>query len=667
MKKLALLALIAFVSVPLFAGGTAEKPKPSSDTQSATASTQMATPTKYHEAPELAALVKEGKLPSVDKRLPEDPLVLKPVERIGQYGGIWHIGQVGGDLANMSRYQGYEKLVRWTPTWDGIIPNLATRWTVNENATQFTFYLRKGVKWSDGVPFTANDIMFWYNDIFMNPKVTPVKANVFVVDGKPMQVEKIDDYTVRFTFAAPYGMFLMNLATTDNSMVMSPEHYLKQFMPKYNTTNLDQLIKKAGVSDWVQLLISKGALGTGQANPYWENGDMPVLGAWMWQTPPGQGSGSEAVAVRNPYYWKVDTAGNQLPYIDKIVYYMLSNDQALLLKVLNGEIDMMDYYFSTAANKPVIYNNQQKGNYHFFTTTPTEPNTATIQFNLTDPNPVKRQIFDNKDFRIGMSYAINRKEIINLIYAGQGVPSQVAPREGTDLYNARLATQYTEYDPAKANQYLDMAGYSKKDADGYRLGPDGKRISITFELDSSRADFMKMMELLKGYWKAVGIETLIRPEDRTLWEVRVRRGEDFDATIHRFGGGVGLAALLDPRYFFPFNDNSMYAKRWELWYNNPTGKGSSIPAEKPPAPVQKQMQLYDEIKTSPDLAKQKDLMKQILDIAADEFYVIGISTEPDGYGIVKNNFHNVPASMPWSWIYPHPAPVNPPQFFETQQ
>jgi peptide/nickel transport system substrate-binding protein len=133
--------------------------------------------------------------------------------------------------------------------------------------------------------------------------------------------------------------------------------------------------------------------------------------------------------------------------------------------------------------------------------------------------------------------------------------------------------------------------------------------------------------------------------------------------VHRFGGGYGMSVLSDPRYYFPFNGNSMYAPAWQMWYNNPTGVGAAFRPEEPPAAAKQQMALFDQIRATGDNDKQQQLMKEILDIAVEEFYVIGISTQADGFGIVKNNMRNVPSTMPWSWIYPHPAPNNPSQFF----
>jgi peptide/nickel transport system substrate-binding protein len=345
------------------------------------------------------------------------------------------------------------------------------------------------------------------------------------------------------------------------------------------------------------------------------------------------------------------------------VYDLLQDVEVLILKILNGEIDMMDQYFALPSNKAVIYDNQKKGGYHLFSTKPTEPNSAVIQFNLNHPNPTFRQLFRNKDFRIGVSQAINRKEIIDLIYSGQGQAAQVAPLPGTEFYNERLAKQYIEYDVKAANEALDKAGIPKKDADGYRVGPDGKRITFTFEIDSGRTEFVDMVQLIQGYLKTVGLDAQIRTMDRSLWELRVRTNAEYDVTIHRFGGGIGQAALLDPRYYFPFGSNSFYAPAWQTWYNNPSGTGATYKPEEPPEQVKASMKLYDRIKTTGDLKQQTQLMKEILNIAADQFYVIGVTWGAEGYGVVKNNFRNVPPSMPWSWDYPHPAPENPCQFF----
>ncbi|MDL2228627.1 ABC transporter substrate-binding protein [Treponema sp. OttesenSCG-928-L16] len=655
MKKILTTCCLLALAVSLYAGGGNEAggTAPVGGAVSASAT---------KEAPQLAQLVKEGKLPPLAERLPKNPKVLTPYETIGQYGGDWRVAQVGGHLAHITRYQGYENLVRWTTGWGGIEPNVAESYTVSPDSREYTFKLREGMKWSDGAPFSADDIMFWYEDILLNDKLLPQRIPIFMQDGKPVKLTKIDQYTVKFTFERSNGLFLQQLAQTGNIAAQySPKHYYSQFHNKYNP-NADAQAKQAGYADWAAMFIAKG--GTGEpSDAYYQNSDMPVLEAWKFSIAPGAGSASRAIAERNPYYWKVDTEGNQLPYMDRIVYDLLQDVEVLILKILNGEIDWMDQYFALPGNKAVIYENQQKGGYHLFSTTSTEPNAAIIQFNLNHPDPDMRAMFRNKDFRIGVSHAINRQEIINIVYAGQGTPAQAAPMPGTEFYNERLAKQYTEYDVAKANAALDRAGYTRRDSAGYRLTPNGKRVAFTFELDVGRTEFVEMVQLLQNYLKVVGVDAQIRTMDRSLWEIRVRTNWEFDATIHRFGGGVGQAVILDPRYYFPFNGNSVYAPAWQVWYNNPTGLGARMKPEEPPEQVKKSMELYNQIKATGDTAQQVKLMQQILDIAADQFYTVGILWAGEGYGIVKNNFRNAPPTMPWSWEYPHPAPENPPTFF----
>jgi peptide/nickel transport system substrate-binding protein len=627
-------------------------------TQSGSGGSTAGTDAVAKEAPELAEQVKAGTLPPLEQRLPKDPVVVQPVERNGKYGGTWRYAHVGTQIMDLARALGYEPLVRWSPGWSDVIPGVAESWTVNPEATEYTFKLREGMKWSDGQPFTSDDIMFYYEDILKDDQLTPSKPR-FMRDGGV--VEKIDDYTFRFKLGVPDGLFLLNTAGMgDMAFVMSPKHYLSQFHINHNPQANEQA-RAAGYGSWVEWMDSK-RIGPAQDGPFWQNRDMPVLFAWKFTTPPGGGT-TRAVAERNPYYWKVDSEGRQLPYIDRVTVDMMNDVEPLVLKVANGEIDMMDQFFAIPQNRPMIYDNQERGQYHLYTTTSTEPNTAVIDFNMNHKDPVVRDIFRNKNFRIGLSHAINRQEVINLVFMGQGIPFQAAPLPGTVFYNDKLATQYLEYNVDLANKFLDDAGLSRKDGEGFRLRPDGKRLEVIIHIMDFHVEMKDIIQLLAGYWNKVGVWTTTRISERNLWEVQVRANADFDATVHRFGGGFGMAVLTDPRYYFPFNGNSMYAPAWQLWWNNPSGTGAAYRPEEPPAAAKRQMDLYDQIRITGDTAKQQELMREILDIATEEFYVIGISTQADGYGVVKNNMRNVPTSMPWSWIYPHPAPDNPCQFF----
>jgi peptide/nickel transport system substrate-binding protein len=651
MKKLLLLTCLAS---SLLAGCK-------SGGREASGSSETVSENASREAPELAQLVKEGKLPPLEERIPKNPRVITPYDRIGVYGGDWRVAQVGGNLVHIHRYQYYENLVNWTPGWGGIVPNVAASYEVSSDSREYTFHLREGMKWSDGDSFDTEDVAFWF-EILTHPQLTPSIPTMYRQGSEQVKLEVIDKTTFKFVFPGPNGLFLQQLADVGElNKQYIPKHYYSKFHIKYNP-NADTEAKAAGYADWIAWFQSKG--GADNVNDVvFQNGNRPVINAWMWEIPPGVGSASQAIAVRNPYYWKVDPEGNQLPYVNRVVYDLLQDVEVLILKILNGEIDWMDQYFATTSNKPIIYENQEKGGYHLFTTNPTEPNSAVLQFNLNHPDPAMRAMLGNKDFRIGVSHAINRQEIIDIVYSGQGTPAQAAPRPGTEFYNERLAKQYTEYDVNAANAALDRAGFTGRDSQEFRIRPDGKRATFILELDAARVEFVNMSILLQSYLKAVGIDMQIRTMDSSLYQIRVRTNWEFDATIHRFGGGVGQLVLTDPRYYFPFNGNSFYAPAWQIWYNNPSGTGATMKPEEPPEPVKRSMELYNQIKATGDIAQQVKLMQQILEIAADQFYTVGLLWEGDGYGVVRNNFINTPPVMPWSFSYPHPGPDNPCQFF----
>jgi peptide/nickel transport system substrate-binding protein len=352
----------------------------------------------------------------------------------------------------------------------------------------------------------------------------------------------------------------------------------------------------------------------------------------------------------------VDSEGNQLPYIDEVIYNVGSEVETLVLQALNGEIDMQDRHIGTNANRAVFFDNQEAGGYHFYETVPSSSNVMTVSLNLTHLDPAKREIYQNLDFRIGLSHAIDRQEIIDVVYVGQGQPYQVAPRPQSPLYHERLATQYTEYDPDLANEHLDMV-VPDKDADGFRLMPNGERLVIAMEvIPTLQPEWTGALELIQDYWADVGIDMQLVVEDRTVFYER-KAANQHDAGI--WGGDGGLEVILEPRWYFPFSNESIYGEAWQYWFNNPNDER----AEEPPEATQQQMELYNQLRATAAAEGQNALMTQILDIAAEQFYVIGIALPANGYGIVKNNMHNVPAAILQAYLYPSPAPTNPETFF----
>lgn len=612
----------------------------------------------YREAEALQALVAKGALPPVAQRLPENPLVVTPVERLGRYGGDWNHAQLGGgSMSMLFRYQAYEPLLRYTPDWSGVVPNVAESFEGDAESRVFTIRLRKGMRWSDGAPYTTEDIHFWYDTVLTDKRVAFVGNDHWKSGGVPAKLEIIDAQSFRVIFPKPNGLFPLMTAWAENDQTTRCcKHYLSQFHIDHNP-DADKLAKSRGFDSWIASFQS--ACGLQDDNTFFLNSSKkPCLNAWMFTIAPGENT-ERAIAVRNPYYWKVDTAGNQLPYLDRINYQLVADAQVLLLKTMQGQIDMMDQYICTPNNKAVLFDAKAKGGFDFYKLTSTEANVMCVIFNLNHNNPARRALFQNRDFRAAMSLALDRQALIDTVLVGQGAPAQPSIAKGDPLYNEKLATQFTAFDPPRANAMLDTL-LPKRDADGFRLDADGKRLSVIFELDQSRTVFLDMFQLVIPMFRDVGIDAQMRPMDRSLWETRVRQGRDFDATAHQFGANGGIAAMLDPRYYVPTDANAMYAPGWQLWYRDRANPN----AIEPPELTKRQFALYDQLKATSGADEQRAIMKQILELAAEAFYVFGVSQPPDGYGVVRNTMHNITRSMPNSFGWPTPAPTMPEQFFK---
>jgi peptide/nickel transport system substrate-binding protein len=607
---------------------------------------------EFGEALMLRTMVAAGELPPVEERLPDEPLVVIPIEKVGQYGGTWRMVTLGRhEIAHAGCWLARRKgLVAGSLDAASVIPNIAKSWEISDGGKIFTFHLRKGMKWSDGHLLTADDIMFWYEDMLLNKEITPVFPSWLTVGGESGKIGRVDDYTIRFIFAKAYVSFLDELAKNWWG-TFTAKHYMKKFHPDYTPKKeLEKMVKEAGFDHWYELYQDK--------DDFWGNPERPTLDAWKIVTPFGEST--QVSLERNPYYWKVDTAGNQLPYIDKVVISIVSTVQIAEMKGIAGEIDLQGSPVGeNLTNYPMFMENSEKGNYTI-TLQPDGWSDVAYYFNLNHENPVLRKIFRDKRFRVAMSLAIDRQEIVKRLYPAWDIEiGQISPEASAPYYYEPLAKQYLEYDPERANQILDEVGLDKRSPDGWRLGPDGKVLSIIMEVPTFTQLWVDMSELITLFWQEVGIKATLKSENPERWGERLSAGEH-DGTF------AGTGAAERPLAYFAYVP--LYrtwglgaaCPKWSLWYES---KGES--GEEPSPEMKKLLELYDEIMVTMDGEKKVELIKKIMKINAENFWMGGIIAQRPGKIRVKKNYvRNVlPDLFGGSGVFGYVSIGNPCQYF----
>lgn len=606
----------------------------------------------FTSSPMLENATLEGTLPPVNDRLPENPMIIQPTESIGKYGGTWRMAmRRGRDHALLIRTMGYENLLRWNPEWTGHVPNIAQSYDVNEDSTEFTFHLREGIRWSDGDPFGVDDILFWYEHVAMNETLSAGTDRWRFSGGKKMHVERRGKNSVAFIFDEPHGLFPEFLAGPEGGEpTLYPAHYLKKYHPTFNP-NVESEAKAAGYVNWREQFVAKfGEPGTIDDKSRWLNNELPTLNTWVLDS---KFTVAEPLtAVRNPYYWKVDPAGHQLPYIDKLEIAVVESKSDAREIARQGNIDMQLRAMNSFSEK-VVATPENWPELNTFGAIDTDMNKSVIALNLNHPDPVMRKIFLNKNFRIALSHAINRGKIIRNANESIGVPYQAGPRPESPFYNEKLAKQYLEFAPARAANLLDEMGLTLGD-DGIRLRPDGQ--PLRFFIDTVGDDRYQILQRIVNDWRLVGVDVTARNLNRNaFYDERALNAHDASA----WGGDGGIAVIQSPIYYFPFTYESYQAVKWAKWFSDPTDPR----AEEPIGPVRKQMELYQTLVNKRTNEERAEIMHEILKIAADEFYVFGVSLPPVRYGIYRDGFKNVPALMPAAWTYPTPAPTNPAQYY----
>ncbi|MEM8531600.1 MAG: ABC transporter substrate-binding protein [Chloroflexota bacterium] len=632
--------------------GTGEETTEESD---ATDSSAATTDGAYNEAPALAEQVASGDLPPVEERMPTEPMVVEVVDQIGQYGGEWRLGMVGtDDHVLMLKTALYDGLVRWNRDWTDVVPNLAESWEVENEGAKYTFTLREGTKWSDGTPFTSADIMFWAENIIPNEDLTDEYPAWLRVGEEQATITAPDENTIVFEWPQPNGLFLQNLASPSG---LEATHYQAEYAEQWHidfNPEVEALADEEGLPSWIELWEVRAGFNTGGVNARNQNPELPTLTPWIYTN--ALGDGDRVRLERNPYYWKVDAEGNQLPYIDSVLYELVTDREVLRLRAAAGDWNFQDRRLGGATQRAVYIENQERSGYRFVEVVSSNMNEAIIAFNLTHKDEVKREVYNNKLFRQALSVAINRQEIIDTLYLGFGAPHQAAPRpEAEDFYDEEMATQFTEYDVEQANAWLDEAGY-ELGPDGVRLGPDGEPIVITVE--TSQDGVADAVELIVGYWNEIGIQANLSSTERSLLRERTDNN-DHDVIAWNGEGGLGADVILEPRWYLPFSSWSFFGIGWQYWWNDP----NSPLAEEPPAEVQQQIELYNQIQATADREEQNELMREVLGIAKDQFYVVGIALPPNTVGLASNNFFNTSDTIFNSFTWPQPGPVGSEQFF----
>ncbi|MDA0967793.1 MAG: ABC transporter substrate-binding protein [Proteobacteria bacterium] len=449
-------------------------------------------------------------LAAVADRLPDEPLVVVPYDSIGSYGGtikfLSNATEAGTSDMLSTRHV---NLVRFADDLSTIVPNVAKDYEWNDDFTTLTFMLRKGHKWSNGEPFTARDVEFWYEDLMMNTNIREKPYPYLLVGGEPMTVDVIDDTTVRFNLPSPFPGLLATLAWTYNQAFM-PAHFLEQFHPEIDS-NADANAQALGFEDgWDALAAYYGNSGwTDTPTPMLRNPDLvagleyaayPSLEAYMTIEDTTEGR----VYAANPYFHQVDTAGNQLPYIDYQNERYINENEIRLLKLVNGEVDYKSQSVQLES-APQLLDGAESGGYSL----QINPGcgAALFSFNVTHPDLEKRKVYSDIRFRQAMSIAIDRNEINDVAYYGLGVVEQfVGISPAPDFVPEEIKMHMTQYDPDGANALLDEVGLKDVDGDGFRELPNGAPFAMNIDYATQGIGGVEV-ELVARMWNDVGVKT----------------------------------------------------------------------------------------------------------------------------------------------------------------
>ncbi len=588
-----------------------------------------ADPAAPRETPFLAADVAGGKLPPVSQRIPEEPRIvdLKAMGReIGRSGGTLRL-LMGDqrDIRYMTIY-GYARLMVFN-TKTELEPDILKNVDVEEGRI-FTLHLRKGHKWSDGHPFTAEDFRYFWDDVANNKRLSPGGPPMaMLAHGELPKFEVIDPQTVRYTWKFPNPVFLPSLAGAQPLYIYMPAHYLKQFHQNYADKDaLAAAIKAGRVRDW-------GALHERMSRQYRpENPALPTLDPWRNTTPlPAE----LFVFERNPYFHRVDTEGHQLPYVDS-VRMALASASLVPAKVGSGESDLQARYLRFD-NYTFLKEAEKRNGYRVDLWKRAEGAWIAVLPNMNAADPVWRGVLRDARVRRALSLGINRRDINRVIFFGLAKETANTVLPESTLYQERFAKAYAQYDPKEAERLLDEAGLNKRDEDGVRFLPDGRRMEFTIET-AGEGEEADVLELMADDWFKIGVKIFPRSTQRDVFRRRVLTGQTIMSVWQGMDNGLP-GPDTEPDEIAPANSTQYGWPRWGQYVESMGREGD--PVDDPKA--QELVDLHRAWRRSVTQQERRDIWEKMLEIQADQVFSIGIVSQTAQPVVVSQRLRNVPA------------------------
>ncbi len=584
------------------------------------------------------------RLPAVAERLPADPVVVAPYRGIGRYGGTARIV-----LTDLPQFVPTEAALAVSADMRGFLPNLAESWQVSEDGRTITLRLRPGIRWSDGEPLTSDDFVFSFNDLWLNEEWAPVTSRR-VLGGR---IEKLDELAFRYVFDKPNPLFV-NLIAQFGDFLVDPQHYFRNFHPKYvDRDELESRVRERGFITWMAWL---GALRDWSIE---QSAEVPTLRAFRVK----DRSLGMLRLERNPYYFKVDPAGNQLPYIDRVDAEVVDTQEVVTARAANGQLDFATFDLRTQ-DIPLLKLGERGQLVSVHVWNRLHASDVAIQPNYNHPDPRLRRIYQDKRFRQALSLAIDRQEMNHIIYFGRGVPRQVTAHPSSSYFEPEFATAYTQYDPEQARRLLDEAGLADADGDGMRDFPDGSAFTITLEYIDFETPKAITMDLVREYWRAVGIDLRLKIVDNGLQSARAEAGT-MEMTLWHADRVTDILLPVEPWWWAPVTTG------WEMCMWNDWAR-AFLTADRPeaerlgasPPPHIRQLQLWaEEIRTTTSRERRVELGKNLLRANAENLWTIGtVGLAPQPVAVSRRLKNVIPNGI-WGWDNRWTVSYHPPTWY----